>query len=179
MKKVLVVVDIQNDFITGPLGNAECRAVVPKVTDVIRYGEYDEIYATRDTHDEDYLKTQEGKKLPVLHCIRGTDGWGIHPIVADAIRSCGKKHKIIDKETFGSLFLGQILQQEYLLEQGDLEIDFVGVCTGICVISNVLIAKAALPEAKICVIEDVCACVTPESHKTAIEAMKMCQVDII
>lgn len=177
MKKILVVIDMQNDFITGPLGNAECRAVVPKVADVIRYGEYDEIYATRDTHGEDYLNTQEGKKLPIAHCIKGTDGWELHPLIADALRSSGEKHKIIDKYTFGSMYLGKLLE-EYLLGE-NVQVDFVGICTGICVISNVMIVKAALPVARICVIEDACACVTPESHRTAIEAMKTCQIDII
>lgn len=177
--KILVVVDMQNDFITGPLGNSECQAVVSKVVDLIQSDEYDEIYVTRDTHYENYLETQEGKKLPVRHCIHGTDGWGICDEVYQAIKFSGIQYSIINKETFGSLYLGKILELDYLTEQDNLEIDFCGVCTGICVISNVMIAKSALPEAKVCVVENACACVTPESHKTAIEAMRMCQIEII
>lgn len=178
MRKALVVVDMQNDFIDGVLGNAECQAVVPKIVDIIENGDYSSIVVTRDTHYNDYLFTQEGHKLPVIHCVRYTDGWNVNANIMKAIDS--KKPYIslftIDKNTFGSSTLIDVLQKE--LSDYD-EIDFCGVCTGICVISNVAIAKAALPETKICVIEDACACVTPDTHKTAIEAMKTFQVDII
>lgn len=179
MRKALVVVDMQNDFIDGVLGNAECQAVVPKIVGMIENGDYSSIVVTRDTHYEHgYLNTQEGKKLPVVHCVKNTDGWNINADIMKAIDS--KKPYIslftIDKNTFGSLTLIDVLQDE--LSDCD-EIDFCGVCTGICVISNVAIAKATLPETKICVIEEACACVTPDTHKTAIEAMKTFQVDII
>lgn len=180
MHKVLVIVDMQKDFTTGVLGNEECKAAISKVTDVIRQGDYDEYFLTRDTHGDNYLSTQEGKKLPVPHCIKGTDGW---KIVNDIETSCRAKRKpvhFIDKPVFGSVELGEQLRalyEKYCAE--GLTIDFVGVCTGICVISNVLIAKANCPEAVVRVIADACACVTVQSHQTALEAMKTCQVDII
>ncbi len=177
MKKILIVVDMQKDFTTGVLGNAECEAAVQKVVKVIETRLYDKIYLTRDTHYDDYLETQEGKKLPVPHCIKGSDGWQIREEIMQAVSDNYMEYEVLDKATFGSMELGRCLERESLTN--DLEIHFVGVCTGICVISNVLIAKAALPEAKICVIEDACACVTPESHRTAIETMKTCQVDVI
>jgi nicotinamidase-related amidase len=178
MKKILVVVDMQNDFITGCLGNDECRAVVPKVADVIRTGDYDHVYVTMDTHDENYLSTQEGHKLPVVHCVAGSDGWKINAEVAKALEETYALDAIstVTKESFGSIELGSLIKEHCAGD--DAQIDFVGVCTGICVISNVMILKAFMSEAKVCVIEDACACVTPESHKTAIEAMKTAQVDI-
>lgn len=178
MKKILVVIDMQNDFTTGCLGNAECAAAIPAVCDVIREGSYDEIILTRDTHQENYMDTQEGRRLPVKHCIEGTDGWEIcDEVMAAAKSAVGESGlRLIDKPSFGSLYLAQVLEE--LCDSED-ELDFVGVCTGICVISNVLIAKAALPENTIRVIERACACVTEDSHKTAIAAMECCQVDII
>ena len=179
MKKILIIVDMQKDFTNGVLGNAECEAAVQKIAIIVKQESYDFICLTRDTHYDNYLETQEGKKLPIAHCIKDTDGWQIREEIMNAVsqKYRDSEYKIVDKESFGSISLGQFLCQEYQSEE--LEIHFAGVCTGICVISNVLIAKAALPEAKVCVIEDACACVTPESHKTAIEAMKTCQVDII
>lgn len=178
MSKALVIVDMQNDFIDGVLGNKECQGVVSKIVDLIKSKNYSSIVVTRDTHNSNYLKTQEGKKLPVAHCIKGTNGWYINSKISSAIDSI--KYSIsyfeIEKDTFGSLLLADVLRVEF--DHYD-EIDFCGVCTGICVISNVAIAKAALPDTKICVIEDACACVTPETHKIAIEAMKNFQVDII
>lgn len=179
MEKILIIVDMQNDFTNGALGNAECEAAVSKIAKLVEKSTYDRVILTRDTHKENYLDTQEGKKLPVLHCLENSDGWQIRDEIMDAIKSHYSKPEIINKTSFGSLYLGELLKEEYLLVQENLEIDFVGVCTGICVISNALIVKAALPEAKVCVIEDCCACVTPGSHKTAIEAMKTCQIDII
>lgn len=178
MKKILVVVDMQNDFITGGLGNSECQASVQKVVDVIKNNKYDNIFLTRDTHHDNYMETQEGKKLPVPHCIENTKGWEIVDAVNEAVASCSDTEvQIIDKPTFGSVELGAILHEIY--EKEDLIIDFCGVCTGICVISNVMIAKANCPEAEIRVFEDACACGTPESHRTALEAMKLCQVSVI
>ena len=182
--KILVVVDMQKDFITGALGNDECRAAVGNVVNLIKSGSYDTIFATLDTHTEDYLKTQEGSKLPVEHCIIGTDGHTLDDNVEQALGEVSAKVKIeyVEKETFGSPELGMAIGHlyKYAKLSGDsLTIDFCGVCTGICVISNVLIAKANAPEASIEVVENACACVTPQSHNTAIEAMKMCQIDII
>lgn len=176
-KQILIVVDMQKDFTSGVLGNPECEATVKEVVGVIKLNDWDEIYLTKDTHQKNYLKTQEGKNLPVEHCIEFTDGWKIREEILDAIGN--KNATIIIKPTFGSLFLGNVLRQKYFREQEKIEITIVGVCTGICVISNAMIIKAALPEAKINIIEKACACVTPESHKNAIEAMKMCQINII
>lgn len=181
MRKILVVVDMQNDFTTGPLGNKECAAVIPEVVSAIQSGTYERILFTKDTHQSDYLRTQEGKRLPVPHCIEGTNGWEIVSSITDAAE--GKETEVICKPSFGSVLLGERLKKYSEVAEkpadAEMEIDFCGVCTGICVISNVMIAKAFVPEAKVCVIEKACACVTPQSHQTAIEAMKTCQVDMI
>lgn len=178
MKKILVVVDMQNDFITGALGNEECQTTVQKVVDLIKNNKYDNIFLTRDTHHDNYMETQEGKNLPVPHCIENTAGWEIVDAVSEAVAVCRDADvKIINKPTFGSVELGAILREIY--DKEDAIIDFCGVCTGICVISNVMIAKANCPGAEIRVFQDACACITPESHRTAIEAMRLCQVTII
>lgn len=177
-KKILVVVDAQNDFITGALGNKECDVATNVIADEIRSGKYDDVIFTRDTHDENYLNTQEGKKLPVTHCIKWTNGWEVDARLKDAMKERGVNCDditYIDKPTFGSKELGRLLE-EY--DNSDTEIYFCGFCTGICVISNVSIAKTFCKDAEVLVIENACACVTPESHKTAIEAMKMIQVGI-
>lgn len=179
MTKILIVVDEQIDFTSGVLGNKECEGTVKTSVDVINENKYDEIYLTRDTHQKNYLETQEGRNLPVEHCIEGTDGWQIRPEIIEAVNhKYGSNVHFIDKPSFGSLYLANRLREEYFVEQEDVEITLVGVCTGICVISNAMLIKAALPEAKVKVIEKACACVTPESHKNAIEAMKMCQICI-
>ncbi len=167
MKKALVIIDMQNDFVTGPLGNPECQAVVPEIIQIIKNSSYDKLIFTRDTHSEDYLETQEGKNLPVEHCIKGTEGWNI----VKEIEAAAGEHEIVDKISFGSVELAQQLKDYE-------EIDLAGVCTGICVISNALIIKAVNPEAKINVIENATACVTPESKQTALDAMKLCQINI-
>lgn len=185
MKKILVLTDTQNDFITGVLGNQECQAAVPVITGTISGGDYDMVFATRDTHDSGYPDTQEGRKLPVIHTVEGTNGWEIH---ADIMTSLSEKYGeklnekliIVNKGQFGSIALAEQIADFLGKFPGEeTEIHFTGFCTGICVISNVMIVKAKLPEAKVCVIEKACACVTPETHKTAIEAMKTCQVDIL
>lgn len=175
--KILVVVDMQKDFITGPLGNLECVATIPQVVAAIN-SDYDKIFVTKDTHTSDYMNTQEGRKLPVPHCIKGTEGWDIVPEVVDALAPYQAKITYVEKPTFGSTCFGKLLT-EYEENQKELVIDFVGVCTGICVISNAMIAKATLPEATIRIIEKACACVTPDSHSTALAAMKLCQMEII
>ena len=183
MYKVAVIVDMQKDFTTGALGNKACEAVIPKIVDVIAYGGYDEVFLTRDTHDEHYLETQEGRKLPVVHTQRGGEGWQIVPAIMEAVHANCEADRIhvIDKPTFGSEELMLAIKDiaKNYKEYGELQVDFMGVCTGICVISNVLPAKMAAPEATIRVIDSACACVTPESHRTAIEAMRTCQVDIV
>lgn len=172
MKNVLVVVDMQNDFIDGALGTPEAAAIVPAVKKKIE--EFDGIVLfTRDTHSESYLETQEGRNLPVKHCIRGTKGWEIRDEL-DALR----RTEPIDKVTFGSSDLGPRLRTINDIE-GISSITFIGLCTDICVISNVMIAKAFLPEVPVIVDSNCCAGVTAESHNNALEAMKVCQVEIL
>lgn len=171
MQDILIVVDMQNDFIDGALGTKEAIAIVPRVKEKIE-GFQGPVYYTRDTHPEQYLETQEGKNLPVPHCIRGTKGWEIRPEL-DALR----KTEPIDKVTFGSKELGPMLVRAD--EEDPVgSITFIGLCTDICVISNVMIAKAFLPEVPIIVDAACCAGVTPQSHLNALQAMKMCQIQI-
>ena len=172
MKKILIVVDMQNDFIDGALGTKEAVAIVPKVEEKIR--NFDgEVFFTRDTHETYYLETQEGKNLQVKHCIRDTEGWQIRKEL-DALR----KTEPIDKETFGSTDLvGELVTLNE--DQGIGSITLVGLCTDICVISNALLIKASLPEVPICVDATCCAGVTPESHENALKAMEACQIRII
>ncbi len=172
MKKFLIVVDMQNDFIDGALGSPEAVSIVEKVVEKI--GQYDRkcIIATRDTHDSNYLETSEGKYLPVEHCIKGTPGWEIREEVALAMSEA----LIVDKPTFGSVRLVKLLQSEY--ENEDIEIELVGLCTDICVVTNALLLKTALPDVKIRVDGRCCAGVTPESHKAALLTMKMCQIEV-
>lgn len=169
MKNILVVVDMQNDFIDGALGTKEAEAIVPYVKKVIE--DFDgKVIFTRDTHFENYMDTQEGKNLPVPHCIKGTDGWQIRAEL-DALRNS----EPIDKLTFGSKDLVDVLKAE-----GDIDsVTFVGLCTDICVISNAMVVKAFYPEIPLTVDAKGCAGVTPESHERALNAMKMCQINII
>ena len=171
MKKVLVVVDMQKDFINGVLGTKEAEAIVDSVVETVKCFE-GEVNFTRDTHAENYLETQEGKNLPVPHCIKGTDGWKL-----DRKLECLRADtmKIFDNPTFGSMALADYLKAEKELES----VTLIGLCTDICVISNALLIKAALPETEIRVIEKCCAGVTPQSHKNALEAMRMCQIKIV
>ena len=172
MKHILLVVDMQNDFIDGALGTKEAVAIVPKVEDKIR--NFDgEVFFTRDTYETWYLETQEGKNLPVPHCIRGTEGWQIRKEL-DALR----KTEPIDKETFGSTDLAADLLA--LHEDEEISsITLVGLCTDICVISNALLIKATLPEVPIYVDAACCAGVTPESHENALKAMEACQIKVM
>lgn len=171
--KVLIVVDMQNDFIDGALGTKEAQEIVPKVAERIK--SFDgRVIATRDTHEENYLDTQEGKKLPVKHCIRGTAGWEIRPEIQELIRELP-----MDKLTFGCLDLGNALQKYDEWQEKIESVTLIGLCTDICVISNAMIVKAALPEARVIVDASCCAGVTPESHKQALEAMKVCQIEVV
>lgn len=169
--KILVVIDMQNDFIDGALGTEEAVSIVPLVQEKIRRYKEDAgtVVFTRDTHGEDYLSTQEGKKLPVVHCIKNTHGWEI----SKKLSSDGCL--IFDKPTFGSIKLAHYLSSL----DGVTEIELAGLCTDICVISNAMLIKAALPEIHVKVDSSCCAGVTPQSHKNALEAMKMCQIEII
>ena len=172
MQKLLVVVDMQNDFIDGALGTKEAVAIVPNVKAKIENFEGTVLF-TRDTHFENYMDTQEGKNLPVPHCIKGTKGWEIR-----AELEVLRKTEAIDKVTFGSSELPEVLAK--LNAENPIEsITFVGICTDICVISNVMVTKAFFPEIPVIVDESCCAGVTPESHKNALEAMKVCQVQVV
>lgn len=171
MQNILVVVDMQNDFIDGALGTKEAVAIVPKVEQKIREHQ-GPILFTRDTHGADYMNTQEGRKLPVPHCIKGTAGWEISPRITPLCQGAP-----IDKVTFGSSELGAVLKEAD--EKDPVEqVTFIGLCIDICVISNALLAKAFVPEAEIVVDAACCAGVTPGSHKNALEAMKMCQIRV-
>ena len=171
MRDILIVVDMQNDFIGGALGTKEAVAIVPAVKAKIE-GFKGEVYFTRDTHPENYMETQEGRNLPVPHCIKGTEGWQIRPEL-DALR----KTEAIDKPTFGSRELGELLLK--LNEKEAISsITLIGLCTDICVISNALLAKAFLPEVPVSVDSACCAGVTPETHENALAAMKMCQIKV-
>ena len=171
MKKVLVVVDVQNDFVDGALGTKEAVNIIPSVIDEIQK-DYDQIFVTFDTHQENYLETLEGKYLPVKHCINCSEGWKLNAEVQKALEN--KNYISIEKPTFGSYALVQ-----YLTTYQPDEITLVGLCTDICVISNALLLRAALSNTTINVIEKACAGVTVEKHLAAIEVMKSCQINIL
>jgi nicotinamidase-related amidase len=192
--KVLIVVDMQKDFVDGSLGTPEAQAIVPLVAETIEQmaDTNTVVIFTKDTHSENYMQTLEGKNLPVPHCIQGSSGHGIVDPVFIAYINVMEKYMsgydacpvsdqnpiIVKKPTFGSVELQNIL---YDMDDrlGVEEITLMGLCTGICVMSNAILAKATLPEVPVNVVADCCACVTPESHKTALEAMKLCQINII
>lgn len=174
MQKILVVIDMQNDFIDGALGTEEAQKIVENVVKKIERHEKGGIFATRDTHGENYLETAEGRHLPVPHCIKGTRGWELRQEIAEQLS--GKGAEVIDKPTFGSEILAQRLYE--LAEKEETEIELVGLCTDICVVSNALLLKAKLPEVTIRVDASCCAGVTPESHEAALLTMKMCQIEV-
>ncbi len=173
MKKLLLVIDMQNDFIDGALGTKEAEAIVPNVVKRIQEFEGDVLY-TRDTHSEDYMETQEGKNLPVPHCIKGTPGWELCPELK-ALRDAGHS-PVLDKLTFGAKDLPAYLETRY--PRGLESAELIGLCTDICVISNAMVLKAFFPELPVSVTASCCAGVTPESHENALNAMKMCQIAI-
>lgn len=173
MKKVLVVVDMQKDFVDGALGSKEAIAIVPSVVKKIK--EFDgEIFVTYDTHFENYMDTSEGKKLPVRHCIKGTDGWELNDEVKQALNA--KKFTPVEKNTFGSVDLPVLIKEA--IGDDDFTVELIGLCTDICVVSNALIIKAGFPEAPISVDAACCAGVTPEKHEAALETMRSCQIDV-
>lgn len=174
MARYLIVVDMQKDFIDGNLGTAEAVAIVESVNRLVAGWDGPVIF-TRDTHETNYLQTQEGRNLPAVHCIRDTAGWQLETglqAFCDA-----RESRIFDKPTFGSMELSKYLEEQHAQEAID-EIVLVGLCTDICVISNAMLVKATLPEVPVAVIGDCCAGVTPESHERALEAMKMCQIAV-
>lgn len=169
-KKLLVVVDMQKDFIDGALGTRGAQAILPRVRARIAQAREDgfTIVFTRDTHPKDYLATQEGRRLPVPHCIAGSEGWQL------AAGLAAEGDKVFDKPTFGSVELARFAEAEQF---GKIEL--IGVCTDICVISNALVLKAFLPETEISVRAGCCAGVSPASHERALGAMAACQIEII
>ncbi len=173
MNRILLVVDMQNDFIDGSLGTKEAVAIVPAVAEKIR--NFDgAVFYTKDTHSQNYMATNEGKYLPVQHCIKGSDGWRLNPLIE---KLCiDKRATSVEKRTFGASSLPDLLYMRY--PDGLDEIEIVGLCTDICVISNALLLKAFFPETTINVDAACCAGVTPESHNNALAAMKMCQIQI-
>lgn len=174
MKKILIVVDMQKDFVDGALGTKEAAAIVPNVVSKIKNFDGD-IIVTYDTHFENYMETSEGKNLPVSHCIKDTDGWELDRNVEEALE--GKDYIAVEKPTFGSLDLPEILSENY--DENDISIELIGLCTDICVVSNAIILKAAFYETPISVDASCCAGVTPESHKAALATMKMCQINVV
>ncbi len=167
--KLLIVIDMQNDFVTGALGSPEAVAVVPYIKKAIEDFDGD-VYFTRDTHGADYLSTHEGRKLPVPHCIKDSEGWNIIPELESL-----RKRDAIDKPTFGSTELVDIVGSYDSIES----VTFMGVCTDICVISNAMLVKNFFPELTVIVDSKGCAGVTPEQHDTALSAMKPCQIEVI
>ena len=176
--KILVVVDMQNDFINGSLGTKEAQAIVDNVVNEIEQGNYDTIYVTRDTHGKNYLETREGRFLPVEHCIENTPGWNLNSEISNALWHTKVTYvRYINKPTFGSEQL--VDELKHTVDVTNDCITFVGLCTDICVVSNALMVKAALPETNIYVKADCCAGVTPEKHEAALETMRSCQIEVI
>lgn len=170
MRKILIVVDMQKDFVDGALGTAEAVAIVPAVVEKIKEYKKEDIFVTRDTHQKDYLSTQEGRNLPVEHCIEGTPGWELDSKVAEAVSGA----EVVNKPTFGSTALVDMVKK--IAEKEDISIELIGLCTDICIVSNALLLKAAMPEVEIGVDASCCAGVTPEKHNAALETMRSCQI---
>ncbi len=174
MKKFLIVVDMQKDFVDGALGTKEAVAIVPAAVEKIK-GFDGKIFVTYDTHFENYMQTAEGKNLPVPHCIKGTDGWELDKDIAEAL--AGKNYTAVEKNTFGSVDLPELIRTA--AGGAEFSAELIGLCTDICVVSNALLIKASFPEAEISVDPICCAGVTPQLHDAAIATMKSCQIDIV
>lgn len=173
MRKILIVIDMQNDFIDAALGTPEAVAIVEAVKDKIRTYAPRDIIATMDTHGENYMQTQEGTYLPVPHCLKGSQGWQIRPDIQELLDGA----RIYEKPTFGSTALAEDLKK--LSGQEEIELELVGLCTDICVVSNALLLKAMMPEVKISVDASCCAGVTPLKHQAALETMRSCQIQVL
>ena len=174
MRKILIVIDMQNDFIDAALGTKEAVSIVENVKEKIRSFPVEDVIATMDTHGEDYMQTQEGRKLPVPHCIRNTDGWQLDPVIREALG----EFTAVEKPTFGSVLLPEMIRDRIGPEE-NVTIELLGLCTDICVVSNALLLKASFPEASIRVNSACCAGVTPEKHRAALETMASCQIEIL
>lgn len=173
MKKFLIVVDIQNDFVDRALGTPEAEKIIDDAVEKIK--NFDgEIFVTYDTHYENYLETSEGKKLPVPHCIKGTEGWKLNEKIDKALSD--KKYTSVEKNTFASVILPELIKKS--ASDTEFTIELIGLCTDICVVSNALLLKANFPECEISVDASCCAGVTPNSHNSALQTMKSCQINI-
>jgi nicotinamidase-related amidase len=179
MKKITIVVDMQNDFLTGSLANPDAVSIIPSVLDQIKNSDY--VIYTRDTHDENYLETQEGKNLPVPHCVEGTHGWQIVDELDPQNITDIKMWHIVNKPTFGDVNIWMDMYFADLVNwNGEgVEVTFCGTCTDICVVSNAMIVKSLYPELVVNVKADACAGLTPEKHKAALDVMSSCQINII
>ena len=181
-KNILIVIDVQNDFITGALRNEEAIKKLPNIVNLLKTERFDETYVTMDTHDENYLNTLEGSKLPVKHCIKGTEGWHMPDEVAKT--KTIQNAEVFEKPTFGSTWLINHLKANCQWNgittfETDYEFTIVGFCTDICVISNALLLRAHFPNNTIKVLRDCTAGVTPETHEAALKTMEMCQIEVI
>ena len=173
MRRLLVVVDMQKDFVDGALGTKEALAIVPAVVEKIKSYDAGDVFFTKDTHQKDYMSTQEGSNLPVEHCIEGTPGWELDKEVAKVLRGS----KVVNKPTFGSTDLARMIKG--IASGEEIEIELIGLCTDICVVSNALLLKAFMPEVKISVDSACCAGVTPTKHEAALETMRSCQINVV
>ncbi|MGL5258250.1 MAG: cysteine hydrolase family protein [Proteocatella sp.] len=180
MSKILIVVDMQNDFIDGALGTKEAESIVKNVVKKIQQyiSNNENIYFTMDTHNENYLSSQEGIKLPVEHCIKGSKGWELQEDIKLLLENFSNKNKLIfEKNGFGSIELAETIKHNFQ-DNENTEIELIGLCTDICVITNAILLKTYMPNSKIMVDESCCAGVTVKSHNEALDTMKMCQIDI-
>lgn len=183
MSKLLVVVDMQNDFVDGSLGTKEATQIVGKVVSKIKdyHSSGNKVLFTKDTHDKNYMSTQEGRNLPVAHCIKGTRGWELTPEILkefEIISENSIDEIVYEKGQFGSIDLARRIDEEWK-EDNTLEVELVGLCTDICVLSNAMVIKSLSPELELIVDSNCCAGVSPESHHNALESMKMCQIKIV
>lgn len=172
MRKILIVVDMQNDFINGSLGTKEAEAIVPLVIDKIKHYKKENVFATRDTHDKDYLDTLEGKNLPVIHCLKNTNGWELQKDIAKLI----DPRNIFDKPSFGSVELVNHLSQ--IEKKEKIEIELVGLCTDICVISNAVLLKSFLANTCVSIDSSCCAGSTKKAHEYALKSMESLQIKL-
>ena len=182
MKKITIVIDMQNDFLTGSLANSAAVSIVPSILDEIKKSNF--VVYTRDTHESNYLETQEGRNLPIEHCIKGTWGWNVvdelNPFLIPELNNSDNWY-IINKPTFGCVHIWNNQNFSQLVNENgkDVEVTFCGTCTDICVISNAMIVKSLYPEMIVNVKADACAGLTPEKHKAALDVMSSCQINII
>ena len=175
MKRILIAVDLQKDFVDGALGTAEAVKIIPAAKKKIEEFGGDALFVTYDTHYGDYMNTLEGEKLPVPHCIEGTKGHALNAEIAGAVAK--KPHTNVIKNTFGTFEIAREIKKRFGGEE--LEIELIGLCTDICVLSNAIILRAEFPNAKISVDSACCAGVTPQKHAAALETMSSCQIDIL